>query len=119
MMASESSMPAKVLCPAGQYQNQPSQTACKACIRGFYCETGAATPVPCRGGTSSNTSSAMSSSACTSVQLGYWAPLGSSIPEPCPASGFYCPGAADDTVNDVPGAKPIIVPVTVLSVSHA
>ena len=30
------------------------------------------------------------------------------MPEPCPPSGFYCPGAAADTVNSSPGSKPII-----------
>jgi hypothetical protein len=49
--------------------------------------------------------------SCTPVGLGFWAPLGSALPEPCPASGFYCPGAAEDTVNAAPGSKPIIVPV--------
>ena len=40
-----------------------------------------------------------------------WAPLGSAVPEDCPASGFYCPGAAADTINDPPGSKAIIIPV--------
>ena len=26
-----------------------------------------------------------------------------------PASGFYCPGKADDATNDIPGSKPILV----------
>ena len=26
-----------------------------------------------------------------------------------PASGFYCPGKADDVTNDIPGSKPILV----------
>ena len=26
-----------------------------------------------------------------------------------PASGFYCPGRADDSTNDIPGSKPILV----------
>jgi len=38
-----------------------------------------------------------------------WAPTGSRFPEPCPASGFTCPGRAGDTVNEVPGSKPIVV----------
>ena len=99
------------LCPPGQFQNVYGQTACKTCTRGFYCEQGAATPVPCPGGTTSNTSGVMTRTKCTPVKLGFWAPLGSALPEPCPASGFYCPGAADDTVNAAPGSKPIIVPV--------
>ena len=26
-----------------------------------------------------------------------------------PASGFYCPGRANDFINEVPGSKPILV----------
>ena len=40
-----------------------------------------------------------------------WAPTGSRLPKACPTSGFVCPGAADDDVNDPPGSEPIIVPV--------
>jgi len=96
------------LCPAGQYQSEAGQTVCLQCVPGFFCEAGAATPVPCRGGTSSSASSLTSMDGCTPVLAGFWAPLGSAEPEPCPPSGFYCPGAADDDVNN--GAKPIIVP---------
>ena len=45
------------------------------------------------------------------VAAGFWAPLGSSVPKPCPEMGFYCPGALFDTVNDVGGSEPIIMPV--------
>ena len=99
------------LCPAGEFQNQYGKTSCKECTRGFFCAQGAATPVPCPGGTSSNASGVKEKQSCVPVGLGFWAPLGSAIPEPCPASGFYCPGAAEDTVNAAPGSKPIIVPV--------
>ena len=27
----------------------------------------------------------------------------------CPSSGFYCPGALQDVVNDIGGSKPIII----------
>ena len=27
----------------------------------------------------------------------------------CPASGFYCPGRLDDSVNEVRGSKPIVL----------
>ena len=66
--------------------------------------------MPCPGGTSSNLIGATSQAACVSVLVNYWAPLGSKLPEACPPSGFYCPGAAADTVNDPGGSKPIIVP---------
>ena len=97
------------VCPAGKYQSIYGQTTCHLCPPGFYCAKGAATPVPCPGGTASNATGSSERGACVPVVLGYWAPLGSPFPEPCPASGFYCPGAADDTVNG--GSKPIIVPV--------
>ena len=79
--------------------------------KGYYCVQGAATPVPCPGGTWSNVSSISSEANCSDVQAGYWAPLGSELPEQCPASGFYCPGKNEDTVNSPGGSKPIIVPV--------
>ena len=97
------------LCPAGQFQSLYGKTACIDCIRGFYCAEGAATPVPCPGGTTSNATGVQAKTSCSPVGLGFWAPLGSPLPESCPASGFYCPGAADDTINR--GAKPIIIPV--------
>jgi len=46
------------------------------------------------------------------VPAGFWAPLGSSAPESCEGlSGFYCPGAFADTINEPGGSKPIITPV--------
>ena len=84
---------------------------CKSCINGSYCETGTAKPTPCPAGTSSNQTHRASSDACQPVTRGFWAPLGSAEPAPCPESGFYCPGAGEDDVNDPPGSKPIIVPV--------
>ena len=99
-------------CPSGNYQNLYGQTACKVCPRGFLCAERAATPVPCKGGTFSNATGLANSTGCQPVKAGFWAPLGSAVPEPCPASGFYCPGAADDKINTAaPGSKPIIVPV--------
>ena len=99
------------LCEAGKYQSANGRTACMACPRGFYCTKGSSTPVPCKGGTSSNATGAQSADACTPVVAGEWAPLGSALPEPCPASGFFCPGYAEDNVNQQPGSKPIIIPV--------
>ena len=95
-------------CPAGQYQDADGQTGCKPCARGSYCKEGSATPIPCPGGTYNNRTGQSSVAQCVEVTVGFWAPLGSSLPEECPPSGFYCPGAAADTVNAVPGSKPII-----------
>ena len=68
-------------------------------------------PIPCPGGTFSNATSATGTAACIMVPAGFWAPLGSALPYPCPATGFYCPGAAADTSNEVPGSLPILMPV--------
>ena len=84
---------------------------CKRCKRGFYCPLGSSAALPCPAGTSSNQTNRASSDACQPVTRGFWAPLGSAEPTPCPESGFYCPGAGEDDVNDPPGSKPIIVPV--------
>ena len=61
------------------------------------------------GGTWSNATGISSELSCVSVVADEWAPTGSRFPEPCPASGFTCPGRAGDTVNEVPGSKPIVV----------
>ena len=109
--AASSQMETCTLCPASEYQDRSGATACKPCTAGFYCEVGTAKPTPCPGGTFSSALGATSRSACQPVKLGFWAPLGSSAPETCPSVGFYCPGAAADTVNVPGGSKPIIVPV--------
>ena len=106
-----------LLCPGGKYVSKMGQTGCLSCPRGFYCEEGAATPIPCPGGTYSNFTERSSRTTCTQVKLGQWAPLGNALPEPCPTSGFYCPGAANDMVNKVAGSKPIIIPVGDSSIS--
>ena len=95
-------------CNSGEYQNANGQTGCMACTRGSYCNERSATPIPCPGGTYNNQTGRSSVGECLEVSVGFWAPLGSAVPEPCPPSGFYCPGAAADTVNSSPGSKPII-----------
>ena len=97
-------------CPAGTFQDALGATFCKPCPPGFYCIDGSATGAPCPGGTSSSRPGQGSLEQCTLVTDGFWAPLGSATPEPCPVSGFYCPGAAADTVNSPGGSKPILVP---------
>ena len=37
-------------CPAGQYQNETGQTACRNCPAGFYCISSTADPLPCPSG---------------------------------------------------------------------
>lgn len=98
-------------CSAGEYQDAEGATACKACRPGSFCPVGSTTPIPCPAGTVSNATGLASIDGCQGVGIGFWAPLGSSSPEPCPASGFYCPGAIEDDVNDPPGSRPILVPV--------
>eukprot|EP00966_Prymnesium_polylepis_P007159 165286-Prymnesium_polylepis.2 len=41
------------------------------------------------------------------VEPSFWAPIGSALPERCPGSGFFCPGRAYDSVNELPGSLPI------------
>lgn len=94
------------LCAAGSFQEREGVTSCDACTPGYFCVEGAATPVPCPAGTSSNMTGSPSSQLCVPVPQGFWAPLGSALPEPCPLSGFFCPGAAADTLYG--GSKPIV-----------
>ena len=95
-------------CVAGTYQDVKGETACNVCPKGYYCGEGAATPIPCPAGTSSNATGVPGHGYCTPVPIDFWAPLGSAVPEACPPSGFYCPGAAADALYG--GAKPIIMP---------
>ena len=99
------------MCPRGTYQSHANQTECTVCEAGFICAEGATTPVPCKAGTFLNATGRWSEAQCQPVPVDFWAPLGSALPEACPATGFFCPGAANDAVNKVPGSKPIIIPV--------
>ena len=93
----------------------PSTLDCSAlslsaqCYGGYFCKAGAATPIPCGGGTFGNGTGLSSVDQCVRVTRGFWAPLGSPLPETC-SSGFYCPGYDDDDQNDPPGSKPLIMP---------
>ena len=73
--------------------------------------SGSSAPTPCTGGTYNEASGSSDNSACTPVTHGWWAPTGSAERKPCPASGFRCPGAANDAVNDPPGSLPILIEV--------
>ena len=96
-------------CPAGTYQNQEGKTACMPCAKGSYCERGSTTPLPCPAGTYGHLNSLRASDDCTDAPAGFYAPAGSIKPTSCPSWGF-CPGRQEDTVNDVPGSIPIVVP---------
>jgi len=101
------------LCDPGYYQGRFAAVKCLPCaddFLGVYCPNpGTSTPSPCPGGTASNATGLSNSVQCTPVESGFYASTGSKEPEPCPASGFTCPGTANDDFNDVPGSKPILV----------
>ena len=61
------------------------------------------------GGTYGNATGLIQESQCLAVYAEYWAPVATAIPKLCPASGFICPGAAQDTVSEVPGSEPVLV----------
>ena len=96
-------------CPAGTYQNQEGKTACMPCVEGSYCERGSTTPLLCPAGTYGHVNGLRASDDCTDAPAGFYAPAGSIEPTSCPSWGF-CPGRQKDTVNDVPGSIPIVVP---------
>ena len=96
-------------CPAGTYQNQEGKTACVSCVQGSYCERGSTTPLLCPAGTYGHENRLRASDDCTDVPAGFYAPAGSIEPTSCPSWGF-CPGRQEDSVNDVPGSIPIVVP---------
>ena len=95
-------------CAAGTYQKEMGASGCDECTPGYYCPEGAATPIPCRGGTYGPSAGLASPEQCVDVVFDEWAPTGASAPERC-FTGFYCPGRHDDKVNDPPGSKPIQV----------
>ena len=96
-------------CPAGSYQNQKGKTACISCVQGSYCERGSTTPLPCPAGTYSHVNDLRASNDCMDAPAGFYAPAGSIEPTSCPSWGF-CPGRQEDSVNEVPGSIPIVVP---------
>ncbi len=96
--------PAGKKCPGATVEPLP-------CDAGGYCAAGSAVAVPCPGGTYSSSTNLKAEDECISVGPGKWAPMGSARPVDCPASGFLCPGAADDDANDPPGSLPILIEV--------
>ena len=96
-------------CPAGSYQNQEGKTVCILCAKGSYCERGSTTPLPCPAGTYGHVIGLRASNDCMDAPAGFYAPAGSIEPTSCPSWGF-CPGRQEDTVNDVPGSIPIVIP---------
>ena len=98
-----------MLCSPGKYQGSSGQTACVTCERGHYCPPGTSRPVPCPGGTVGSFTGFEIVTQCMLVGAETWAPMGSSSPQFCPPTGFYCPGAVFDIINDVPGSLPILL----------
>ena len=97
-------------CARGSYQPSSNARSCLVCPVASFCPLpGSTVPTPCPGGTHSNYTGLREASECTPVGAGFYASTGSQFPEACPASGFVCPGAANDEVNAVPGSKPIEV----------
>ena len=82
---------------------------CMPCLQGSYCERGSTTPLLCPAGTYGHMNGLRASADCTDAPAGFYAPAGSIEPTSCPSWGF-CPGRQEDTVNDVPGSIPIVVP---------
>ena len=105
-------------CPAGSFQAVAGATACDICPVGGYCQRGATSPQLCPGGTSSNRTGIASERGCLLVLSGFWAPTGSAVPLACPPSGFLCPGAAADQVNNPPGSLPIQLPTGGISIER-
>ena len=93
-------------CEAGRFQQLDGSTSCRLCERGAFCLEGASAPLPCAGGTIGSVPGLSSPTQCIPVGPGFWAPTGSDRAEPC-ATGFYCPGAAADSLYG--GSKPIIL----------
>ena len=98
---------ARQLCEAGSYQDEPNATSCKLCEAAHYCEPGAAAPVACAAGSTSNVTGLTDSNGCLPVVPGFWAPAGSVLPIECTSSVMLCPGAAADA--EYGGARPIIL----------
>ena len=96
-------------CPAGYYCPTEPTVVPTICPAGSFCPAGVAAPVPCLAGTYGNATGLTSGGACVPVPAGYYSPTGSALPKKCLESGFYCPGAADDTLMTPPGSEPVPV----------
>ena len=99
-------------CPAGTYQDEPAAVDCKLCTKGHFCPRGSTSPVACPPGSyGPNAGGESLAEQCVPVTSGFYAPMGSIAPIPCPFDAFfYCPGAAEDDVNEFPGSSPIMLP---------
>ena len=87
-IAPSSGLAACESCEAGHYQNAMGETACKPCERGSYCVDGAATPLPCPGGSFSSATNLTSATECISTDPGFYAPTGSTHQTPCRVDTF-------------------------------
>jgi len=92
-------------CPSG-YWCPKATFEPKECPAGFYCEVASMLPSPCSAGTYNRLERRRSHLECRDVPAGYYASRGSKEPILCP-SGYTCPGARGDLVNDIPGSQPI------------
>jgi hypothetical protein len=100
-------------CVPGTYQDLEGNVTCKVCTRGYYCAEGSAAPLPCRGGTRTNSSltRAMESDEdCVSCGVGKFCPVGSDVEINC-APGTYnalerqqtCESCSAGTFQDLEG----------------
>ena len=101
--------PSVHIAPEGSQGDGHSVRGLVACDETRCSGEGSSAPRPCPGGTWWDGLGAKTQASCKPVLPGFWAPLGSELPEPCPTTGFYCPGAAADTLYG--GSKPVLVPV--------
>jgi hypothetical protein len=121
--------PGPRMCPPGQYQNHPSQSACKLCPagsycfatsmcpmanatmtprpcpRGYYCLAGTGSPnsYPCPAGKYSNRFSLKTAAECTDCDPGRYCPKPgtTSVTDLLCTAGFYCiSGAKYPTPSD-------------------
>ena len=75
-------------CAPGKYQSAEGATACGQCVPGSYCPLGSAAPLPCIGGTWSNSTNLTSAGECTEADAGYFSPTGSSQQTACRPNTF-------------------------------
>jgi len=88
----------------GSYQLQGGSTSCIDCIAGHYCPKGATTPLPCKQGSYSNSTSLTSDSECNRADPGFHAPTGSTMQFMC-AAGTYTKSRAQGVCSRCPAGK--------------
>jgi len=92
-------------CNPGTYQNEVGATECKPCTDGYYCPQGAATPLPCPGGTTQRLDFTMISTAdCVICTEGTFCPVGSKAAIDCSA-GTYNDQQMRETCDPCPAGR--------------